>query len=306
MTARLATGRAVQPRLVKSIGGVEVPVEPAPELPFDREWFRLIDKALHETVNGRSGTAWRSRIVAEGMEMAGKTGTSQVRNITAAERARGVVSRTNSCRGSGATTRSSWPLHPSIGRSTRCRSWSSMAAEGRPPRRRSRATSCSSRSTAGLPPLDAYPADQRERDRHDAERIDSCRSGAAGTGAEPRVSYLEYTVKTVPTGVRKLLYMHWPLVLLLGAVMSVGLLMLTSVAGGNFGRWAEPQLIRFGMGLTVMFAVAMVPIWFWRNMAAWPTGSRSSFSSRWSSSASWAWARSGGSTSASCGCSRRS
>jgi rod shape determining protein RodA len=86
------------------------------------------------------------------------------------------------------------------------------------------------------------------------------------------VSYLEYTVKTVPTGVRKLLYIHWPLVLLLGAVVSVGLLMLTSVAGGNFGRWAEPQLIRFGMGLTVMFAVAMVPIWFWRNMAAMAYG----------------------------------
>ena len=82
------------------------------------------------------------------------------------------------------------------------------------------------------------------------------------------MSYLEYTVKTVPTGVRKLLYIHWPIVLLLMAVVSVGLLMLTSVAGGDFSRWAEPQLIRFGLGLSVMFAVAMVPIWFWRNMAA--------------------------------------
>jgi penicillin-binding protein 2 len=92
MTARLATGRAVRPRLVKSINGAEVPVEAAPELPFDREWLRLIDTALFDTVNDRSGTAWRSRIVAPGMEMSGKTGTSQVRNITAAERARGVVS----------------------------------------------------------------------------------------------------------------------------------------------------------------------------------------------------------------------
>ncbi len=82
------------------------------------------------------------------------------------------------------------------------------------------------------------------------------------------MSYLEYTVKTVPTGVRKLLYIHWPIVILLAAVVSVGLLMLTSVAGGNFDRWAEPQLVRFGLGLAVMFAVAMVPIWFWRNMAA--------------------------------------
>ncbi len=82
------------------------------------------------------------------------------------------------------------------------------------------------------------------------------------------MSYLEYTVRTVPTGLRKVLYFHWPLVLLLCAVASVGFLMLTSVAGGDFGRWAEPQLIRFAMGLTVMFAVAMVPIWFWRNVAA--------------------------------------
>ena len=90
MSARLATGRAVEPRLVRSIDGVEVPVAEAAPLPFDPRWFRLIQEAMHETSNGRRGTAWRSRIVAEGMEMAGKTGTSQVRNITAAERARGV------------------------------------------------------------------------------------------------------------------------------------------------------------------------------------------------------------------------
>ena len=82
------------------------------------------------------------------------------------------------------------------------------------------------------------------------------------------MSYLEYTVKTVPTGVRKLLYLHWPLVLLLTAIASVGFLMLTSVAGGDFQRWAEPQMMRFALGFAVMVAVAMVPIWFWRNVAA--------------------------------------
>ncbi len=82
------------------------------------------------------------------------------------------------------------------------------------------------------------------------------------------MSYLEYTVRTVPTGLRKVLYLNWPLVILLTAVASVGFLMLTSVAGGDFGRWAEPQMLRFGLGLTAMFIVAMVPIWFWRNVAA--------------------------------------
>ena len=45
---------------------------------------------MHDVVNGSHGTARGSRIDEEGFEMAGKTGTSQVRNITAAERARGV------------------------------------------------------------------------------------------------------------------------------------------------------------------------------------------------------------------------
>jgi len=82
------------------------------------------------------------------------------------------------------------------------------------------------------------------------------------------MSYLEYTVKTVPSGIRKVLYLNWPIVLLLVAVASVGFLMLYSVAGGSFTRWTEPQMQRFGLGLAVMFIVAMVPIWFWRNMAA--------------------------------------
>ncbi|MEH6751516.1 MAG: rod shape-determining protein RodA [Paracoccaceae bacterium] len=82
------------------------------------------------------------------------------------------------------------------------------------------------------------------------------------------MSYLEYTVKTVPSGFRKVLYLNWPILLLLVAVASVGFLMLYSVAGGAFSRWTEPQMQRFGLGLVVMFVIAMVPIWFWRNMAA--------------------------------------
>ena len=48
-------------------------------------------RAMFEVVNDRRGTAYGSRIIADSMRMAGKTGTSQVRNITAAERARGVI-----------------------------------------------------------------------------------------------------------------------------------------------------------------------------------------------------------------------
>ncbi len=81
------------------------------------------------------------------------------------------------------------------------------------------------------------------------------------------MSYLEYTVKHTPTGVRKLLYLNWPLIILVSAVASVGFLMLYSVSGGSFSPWAEPQMKRYVLGLFVMLFVAMVPIWFWRNMS---------------------------------------
>jgi penicillin-binding protein 2 len=91
MTARLATGRMVQPRLIKSINGVEVPIEEAPPVEVNPTDLQLVQRAMFNTSNAQGGTAIRSRIVTAGMEMAGKTGTSQVRNITAAERARGVT-----------------------------------------------------------------------------------------------------------------------------------------------------------------------------------------------------------------------
>ena len=81
------------------------------------------------------------------------------------------------------------------------------------------------------------------------------------------MSYLEYTVKHVPTGLRKILHLNWPLTVLLTAVSGVGFLMLYSVAGGTFTPWAEPQMKRFALGLVLMIAVGMVPIWLWRNLA---------------------------------------
>jgi len=81
------------------------------------------------------------------------------------------------------------------------------------------------------------------------------------------MSYLEYSVKYVPTGFRKIFYLNWPLALLLMAVAGVGFMMLYSVAGGSFTPWAEPQMKRFGAGFALMILAATVPIWFWRNMA---------------------------------------
>jgi rod shape determining protein RodA len=81
------------------------------------------------------------------------------------------------------------------------------------------------------------------------------------------MSYLEYTVKTTPAGIRKVLYFNWGLAILLTAVAGIGFLMLYSVAGGSFNPWAEPQMKRYALGFVAMFMIGMVPIWFWRNMS---------------------------------------
>jgi penicillin-binding protein 2 len=92
MTARIASGRAVSPRLIRMVRDREVAVAPAPPLDIAPEHLAAVRQGMHEVVNGEQGTGKSSRIVEPTMVMAGKTGTSQVRNISKAEREAGVIS----------------------------------------------------------------------------------------------------------------------------------------------------------------------------------------------------------------------
>ena len=91
MTARLATGRSVTPRLVKSINGVEQTSGAGETIDVNENNLRKLRRAMFTVSNDRRGTAYGSRIIDDAFRLAGKTGTSQVRNITAAERASGVI-----------------------------------------------------------------------------------------------------------------------------------------------------------------------------------------------------------------------
>jgi len=91
MAARVASGRVVVPRLIKARNGVAEPTPEPEPLDLPPEALRAVRQGMFDVVNSSSGTARASRVVDETMLMAGKTGTSQVRNITAAERAAGVV-----------------------------------------------------------------------------------------------------------------------------------------------------------------------------------------------------------------------
>jgi penicillin-binding protein 2 len=80
MAARLATGRAINPRMVRSIDGIETPSQAGEDLGINPSHLRQIHRAMYAVVNNRQGTAYGSRIIADGMRMAGKTGTAQVSN----------------------------------------------------------------------------------------------------------------------------------------------------------------------------------------------------------------------------------
>jgi penicillin-binding protein 2 len=67
MTARLATGRDVTPRLIKSVDGIEQPLAGGSPLNMNENNLRKMRNAMYDVVNDRRGTAYRSRIIADGM-----------------------------------------------------------------------------------------------------------------------------------------------------------------------------------------------------------------------------------------------
>ncbi len=92
MTARLATGRAVQPHLTRAVGGRPVRgagAEDWPSLGIPERDLRLVREAMWAVVNEGGGTARAHRLPAEMGAMAGKTGTTQVRRVSREQRERG-------------------------------------------------------------------------------------------------------------------------------------------------------------------------------------------------------------------------
>ena len=87
-TSRIANGqKAVVPRLIKSIGGVEqAPGAAFADLPYDAEWLKMLREGM-EAVTDIGGTGFRNSQLGLGpIRMAGKTGTAQARNYGAGSR----------------------------------------------------------------------------------------------------------------------------------------------------------------------------------------------------------------------------
>lgn len=79
MASRIASGRKLVPHIFPRKN------ESAPPLSFPEEHLAVVREGMNLVVNG-AGTAVRSRLPLEGITMAGKTGTAQVRKIAGSQR----------------------------------------------------------------------------------------------------------------------------------------------------------------------------------------------------------------------------
>lgn len=87
MVSRIATGRAVEPRVVRA----DVPAS-WPALDVSETWLRDVRFGMWAVVNEPHGSAPLAKLDIPGVTMAGKTGSAQVTNVTRAQRDAGYDS----------------------------------------------------------------------------------------------------------------------------------------------------------------------------------------------------------------------
>ena len=95
MASRIATGRAVQPHLTRSIGGVlqkGAKAEDWPTLGIAERALHAVREGMWAVVNEQGGSGPLARLTVPGVQMAGKTGSAQVRNVTREQREHGFKS----------------------------------------------------------------------------------------------------------------------------------------------------------------------------------------------------------------------
>ncbi len=91
MSARIASGKQVRPRIVRIIGDRVSPQPTFQDIDIPDEYLAVAREGMDKVTNEIGGTAYRSRLDKPEWRLAGKTGTSQVYRITKEERARGLT-----------------------------------------------------------------------------------------------------------------------------------------------------------------------------------------------------------------------
>ena len=91
MTARIATGLEIKPSLIKAIDGKPIKYDKHKLLDIKKSTLDIIRQAMFGVVNNKTGTAFNSRLINKTKIFAGKTGTSQIRQISEEERKKGII-----------------------------------------------------------------------------------------------------------------------------------------------------------------------------------------------------------------------
>lgn len=92
MTARIANGgRMVMPHLIRSVGETVRPVPEARDMGLNPQYVKTVLDTMDAVTNMAGGTAFGARIDNPAYQIAGKTGTAQVRRIRREERLTGVI-----------------------------------------------------------------------------------------------------------------------------------------------------------------------------------------------------------------------
>ena len=95
MASRLATGRAERPHLTRTIGAaLQAGARPEdwPPLDLPERDLRAVRDGMWQVVNEPGGTASIARLTLPGVQLAGKTGSTQVRRVTREQREHGFKS----------------------------------------------------------------------------------------------------------------------------------------------------------------------------------------------------------------------
>ena len=65
----------------------------------------------------------------------------------------------------------------------------------------------------------------------------------------------------------KIIYINWPLQILILATALFGFLMLYSVSGGSWEPWTKPQINRFFISFILIFVMSAISISFWQKIS---------------------------------------
>ena len=259
VSARIASGKAIEPRFVRSHGSGAQPA-PAP-LPIDPVHLQLVRDGMSAVVNEKGGTATRSVLSIPSMPgilMAGKTGTAQAFGHGAAHHFTGWEAQPHALFIAFA------PVDAPRYAVACVVEHGGYGAHAAAPIVHDVMTELLLRDPAGKP---AFAREQPGRGA-----IGPCRRG----GHAMNMLFADGFERPQLKLSKKLLLLNWPFLLLITAITAVGVAALYSVAGGSLEPWASRHVVRFCIGLALIYAVVAGRTF--AGGCAWPIPSISSCS----------------------------